>query len=145
MPRSRSLIVGFLLIAAAVGGLLNARGPFDAHTDLAYDQFLTDFQAGNVEQIVQWRDRLEVTEQGALFSVGVPAQRDLPADLAQARHAGGVAINFAVLPDAWLGVMTPWVPVVLALASVLIWVAAMARNRRAASESSPCGSPQPAG
>lgn len=145
MPRARWFIVGFLLIAAVVGGMLNARGPFDAHPALAYDQFLADFQAGNVEQIVQWRDRLEVTEQGALFSVGVPAERDLPADLAQARRAGGVAINFAVLPDAWLGVMTPWVPVVLALAAVLIWVTAIARNRRAASGSSPTGSPQPAG
>jgi hypothetical protein len=145
MPPARWLVVGFLLIAVVVGGLLNARGPFDAHPALAYGQFLADFQAGKVEQTVQWRNQLEVTEQGALRSVVVPANRDLPADLAQARAAGGVGINYAGLPDAWLGVMTPWIPVLLASAALLIWVTAIVRSRRRASGSDRAGNPQPAG
>src|SRR3990172_3541879 len=84
MPRARWFVVGFLLVAAVVGGVLNERGPFGAHSALAYDQFLADFQAGKVEQIVQWRDQLEVTEQGAMLSVVVPPERDLRADLGQA-------------------------------------------------------------
>ena len=143
MPRARWFVVGFLLVAAVVGGVLNERGPFDAHPALAYDQFLADFQAGKVEQIVQWRDQLEVTEQGAMLSVVVPPERDLRADLAQARRAGGVGISYAGLPDAWLGVMTPWVPFLIAVAAVLIWATAIARNRRSGSSST--RSPQPAG
>jgi hypothetical protein len=135
MPRARWFVVGFLLIAAVVGGLLNQRGPFDVHPALAYDQFLVDFQAGRVDQIVQWRDQLEVTDQGALRSVVVPADRDLPADLGQARAAGGVGINYSGLPDEWLGRMTPWMPALLALAAVLIWVTAIVRSRRMTSGS----------
>lgn len=145
MPRARWFVVGFLLIATVVGGLVNARGPFDAHPTLAYDQFIAAFQGGGVKRIVQWRDQLEVTEQGALRSVVVPPERDLAADLAQSRWAGGVGINHATLPDAWLGVMTPWVPFLLALVALLIWVSAVARSRRAASGAGPPGSPQPAG
>lgn len=144
MPRARWFVIGFLLVAAVLGGLLNARGPFDAHPAIAYDEFLADFQAGRVEQIVQWRSQLEVTEGATLLSVVVPTDRDLPADLAHARVAGGVGISYARLPDAWLGVMTPWVPVMLALAAVLIWGSATLRNRRSASGSGPAGSPQPA-
>jgi hypothetical protein len=145
MPRARWFVVGFLLIASVVGGLLNARGPFDAHPALAYDQFLAGFQASRVDQIVKWRDQLEVTEDGALLSVVVPADRDLPADLAKARAAGGVGINYAGVPDAWLGVMTPWIPGLLALAALVIWVTAILRSRRLASGSSRAESPQPAG
>lgn len=144
MPRARWFVVAFLLFAAVIGGLLNARGPFDTHPSVAYDQFLADFQAGKVERIVQWQDRLEVTEQGALISVDVPADRDLPADLAQALRASGVGISYSRLPDAWLGTMTPWFPVVLALAAVLIWATAIVRSRRA-SRSGPAGSPRPTG
>lgn len=145
MPRARWFVIGFLLIAAVVGGLLNARGPFDAHPPLAYDQFLADFQGSRVEQITQWRDQLEVTDQGALRSVVVPADRDLQSDLAQARSAGGVGISYSGLPDAWLGAMTPWVPLLLALGALLIWVTAIARSRRAASGSAAAGSSQTAG
>ncbi len=137
MPRVGWFVVGFLLIAAVVGGWLNARGPFDTHPALAYDQFLADFGAGRVEQIVQWRDQLEVTEQGALRSVVVPADRDLPADLSQARATGGVGITYAGLPDAWLGSMTPWIPGLMALAALLIWVTAIVRSRRSTTGSAP--------
>jgi hypothetical protein len=145
MPRARWFVVGFLLIAAVVGGVLNARGPFDTHPALGYDQFLADFQAGKVEQIAQWRDQLEVTEQGALRSVVVPADRDLQADLGRARVAGGVGISFVGVPDAWLGTMTPWIPLLLALAAVLIWATAIVRSRRVASRSASAGRPQTAG
>jgi hypothetical protein len=139
MPRSRWLLVGFLLVAAVVGGLLNARGPFDAHPALAYDQFLADFQVGQVGQIVQWRDELEVTEQAGLQLVTVPPERDLAADLAQARVAGGVGISYAGLPDSWLVPMTPWVPFLLALAAILIWVTAIMRSGRFGSQAGPSG------
>jgi hypothetical protein len=145
MPRVRWFVVGFLLIAAVIGGVLNARGPFDDHPALVYDQFLADFQAGGIEQIVQWRDHLEVTEQGTLLSVVVPADRDLPADLARARAAGGVGISYSRLPDAWLSVMTPWIPVLLSLAALLIWATAIMRSRRLALGSGKAGSPQPTG
>lgn len=93
-----------------------------------YDQFLANVQAGRVEQIVQWRNQLEVTEQGGLRSVVVPADRDLFADLGQARAAGGVGISYAGLPDDWLGTMTPWIPVLIVLAALLIWVTAIVRT-----------------
>jgi peptidoglycan/LPS O-acetylase OafA/YrhL len=141
MPRARWFVVGFLVVAAVVGALLNARGPFAAHQPLAYDQFLADFQAGRVEQIATWRDQLEVADQGTLRSVVVPANRDLPADLAAARAAGGVGLNYTALPDAWLTTMTPWIPVLLAVAALLIWVTAIVRNRRVMPGSSHTASP----
>lgn len=145
MPRARWFVVGFLLVAALVGGVLNARGPFGAHPSLAYTQFLADFQAGRVERIVQWRDQLEVTESGQLLAVTVPPEKDLVADLAQARQAGGVGINFAHIPDAWLGLFTPWIPILILLAAALIWVTGIARNRRMTSGADTAGGPQPAG
>jgi hypothetical protein len=145
MPRARWFIVGFLLIAAVVGGLLSARGPFGQHQALAYDQFLADFEAGRVGQVTQWRDQLEVSEDGALFTVVVPADRDLQSDLGRARVAGGVGIAYAGLPDAWLGTMTPWIPLLLALAAALIWISAILRDRRASSGSAAARSPQPSG
>lgn len=142
--RARWFVAGFLLIAAVAGGFLSARGPFDAHPALAYERFLADFQAGRVEQIAQWRNQLEVTDQGALRSVLVPADRDLSADLARARATGGVGINYSSLQDAWLPAMTPWVPALLALAALLIWVTALVRGSRVASGSRRAGSPEPA-
>ena len=65
MPRARWFVAGFLLTAAVVGGLLNERGPFDARSSLAYEQFLADVEAGRVERIAQWRDRLEAFLRGA--------------------------------------------------------------------------------
>ncbi len=144
MLRARWFVVGFLLIAAVVGGLLTARGPFDAHPALTYEQFLADVQAGRVGQITQWRDQLEVTDQGTLRSVLVPADRDVQSDLARASWAGGVGISYAGLPDDWLGALTPWVPLLLALAAALIWASAIVRNRRAASGSAAAGSPHAA-
>jgi hypothetical protein len=130
MPRARWFAVGFVLVAAAVGGLLNARGPFDAHQPLAYDQFIADVQAGKVAKISQWRDQLEVAELGALRSVVVPADRDLSTDLGIARAAGGVGITIVGVPDRWVEAMTPSVPMLLALAAALIWATAILRGRR---------------
>jgi hypothetical protein len=144
MLRARWFVVALLLVTGVVGGLLDARGPFDAHPALAYDQFLSDVEAGNVAQIVRWRDRLEVTDQGVLRSVDVPADRDLQADLGQARVAGGVGLAYAGLPDAWLGAMTPWIPLLLLLAGTSIWVSAIVRGRHAAQRSADAGSPQSA-
>ncbi len=142
MPRTRWLVVGFLLAAALVGGLLNGRGPFDQHPSLTYARFLADFQAGGVEQIVQWRNQLEVAETAQVLLVTVPPNRDVTADLAQARQAGGVGINFAQVPDPWLWLATPAVPILILIAGVLIWVASIARNRRIEAGSNPSESPQ---
>jgi hypothetical protein len=141
MPRTRWLVIGALLVAAVMGTALEARGPFGAHPTVAYDQFLADVQAGKVDRIVQWRDRLEVTERGAPLSVIVPAERDLQADLAQARRAGGVGIDLAWMPDAWLGMMTPAVPVVLVLVACFVWLAAIVEDRRSTSGSGLAGEP----
>jgi hypothetical protein len=129
MPRARWFVFGFLLIAAVIGGFMIARGPFDAHSAIAYDQFLADFQAGEVGHIVQWRDQLEIAEDGALRSVVVPPDRDLPADLGQARVKGNVGIAQSRLPDLWLAVITPWVPLLLGVSAILIWISAVIRNQ----------------
>jgi hypothetical protein len=131
VPRTRWIVIGFLLAAGICGGVLNARGPFAAHPSLAYPQFLEDFEAGRVEQIVEWRDQLEVTEGSQLLLVDVPPEADLAADLGRARAAGGVGISWATIPDAWLGLRTPWVPFLILLAGVLLWGGALVRSRRA--------------
>ena len=130
MPRTRWLVIGALLAVGIVGGAINARGPFEAHASLSYAQFLADFEAGRVGQIAQWRDQLEVTEGSELLRVVVPAAADFPFDLAQARRAGGVAMNLAIIPDNWLGSYTPWVPGLILVAGVVIWVSALVRVRR---------------
>jgi hypothetical protein len=144
MPRARWFIVGFLVVAALAGTALNARGPFAQHPSRAYVPFLTDFEAGRVEQIVLWRDQLEVTESGQLLTVVVPPGADLMGDLALARQAGGVAINLAQIPDAWLGLFTPWIPVLILLTGALIWATGIARNRRMTSGTEAGAGPQPA-
>ena len=144
MPRARWFVVGFLFAAALIGGVLDERGPFGQHPSLSYTQFLADFQAGDGEQIVQWRDQLEVTEADQLLLVTVPPDRDLTADLAQAKLAGNVGISWAHIPDDWLSLFTHWVPFLILVAAALIWVTAIARNRRAASGSNVARSPQPA-
>jgi hypothetical protein len=146
MPRARWFVVGFLVIAAIVGGLLNARGPFDDHPRIAYDQVFADYAARNIAQITQWRDQLEIVEaDGTVHRAVVPPDRDFPSDFAVARRTHMNAFAYSRLPDAWLGVMTPWVPAVLALAALLIWITAIVRSRRMASGSDRAGSPQPAG
>ena len=145
MPRARWFVLGFLLTAGLVGGVLNERGPFDGHPSLSYTQFLADFQAGDVGQISQWRDRLEVTEADQLLLVTVPPDRDLTADLVRAKLAGNVGIIWAHVPDAWFYLFTPWVPFLILVAAALIWVTAIVRNRRVGSGSNATGSPQPAG
>jgi hypothetical protein len=123
--RARWFIAGFLLIAAIAGGFLSARGPFDAHPALTYEQFLAEFQAGHVGQITQWGDQLQVTDDGQLRSVAVPPDRDLWADIGAARFAGGVGVNYEGVPDAWLVPTTPFVPTALGIAALLIWVTAI--------------------
>lgn len=145
MPRARWFVIGFLVMAALIGGVLNERGPFGQHMSMSYTRFLADFQAGDVGQIVQWRDRLEVTELDQLLLVTVPPDRDLTADLAQAKLAGNVGISWAQIPDTWLSIYTPWVPFLILVAAALIWAAAIVRNRRALSGAGGTGSPQLAG
>ncbi len=130
MPRALWFVVGFIVLAIAATLGLSARGPFASHPEIEYDQFLADFQAGSVAQIVRWNDQLEVTLDDAVVSVTVPADRDLMADLDTARWAGGVGINLTTLPGIWLSMMTPWVPFLIALAAVLIYGTAIVRNRR---------------
>ncbi len=137
MPRTRWIVIAFLLTAGIIGGVMNARGPFADHPSLAYPQLLLDFEAGRVERIVQWRDELEVTEGSQLLLVVVPTEADLVGDLARARVAGNVGISWAKIPDAWLSLYTPWVPALILLAGSLIWIGALVRNRRASLLDSP--------
>lgn len=131
MPRTRWIVIGFLLAVAIVGGVINARGPFAAHPSLTYAQFLSDVEAGHFGQIVQWRDQLEVTDGTQLLLVVVPNDADLAGDLAQARESGGGGMSWATIPDQWLSLYTPWVPVLILLAGSLLWIGALVRDRRA--------------
>ena len=145
MPRTRWLVIGFLLATGIVGGVANARGPFADHPALTYSQFLTDVAAGRVGQIVQWRDRLEVTDGSQVLLVTVPADADVVGDYAQARISGGVPMAWATIPDPWLGLTTPWVPVLILVAGSLIWIGALVRGRRARTSGTPARRTQPAG
>lgn len=87
MPRARWFVVGFLVIAAVVGGMLNARGPFGDHPRIAYDQVFADYAARKVAQISQWRDQLEIVEvDGTVLRAAVPPDRDFTSDFAVARR-----------------------------------------------------------
>ena len=146
MPRARWFVVGFLVIAAVVGGMLNARGPFGDHPRIAYDQVFADYAARKVAQISQWRDQLEIVEvDGTVLRAAVPPDRDFTSDFAVARRTYMNAFAYSRLPDAWLGIMTPWLPFLVALAAVLIWATAIVRNRREALGTRPAGSARPAG
>lgn len=145
MPRVRWFVIGCLVAVALVGGALNERGPFGQHPSLSYAQFLADFQAGDVGQILQWRDQIEVTEADQLLLVTVPPDRDLTADLAQAKLAGSGGITWVHVPDGWMTSHTPWIPVVILVAAALIWAAAIARTRGVLPRVNRAGSRQPAG
>ena len=146
MPRARWFVLAFLLAVAVVGGVLNSRGPFGDHPGIAYDQVFTDYAARKIERISQWRDQLEIVEiDGSVVRAVVPPDRDFERDFDEARRTHMNAFAYSRLPDAWLGLMTPWVPAVLALAALLIWITAIVRSRRMASGSGRTGSPQPAG
>ena len=84
---------------------------------------------------------------GQVRHVGDPVAVVIGESLAQARDAGGAGTSFAFahIPDAWLGLMTPWVPLVLSAAAMLIWVTSVARNRGFESPSSRASGPRPAG
>jgi hypothetical protein len=118
-------IVGILII----GSVINAAGPFGAHPTLAYSQFLADFETGHVEQIVRWRDRLEVAKASELFLVTVPDGADVALDLGQARVRGGVGIAFQTISDGWLVRDTPLVPMLLVGAGLFLWFPAARRGR----------------
>ena len=133
MNRTRWLVVAVVLAVGFIGASINARGPFDERPALAYPQFLADVEAGRVDRITRWRDRLEVTEGDRIVIVTVPADADLVADLAAADAAGGNVTEFAEIPDDWLISYTPWIAGLLLAAGVLIWVRALlpgARRRR---------------
>jgi hypothetical protein len=146
MSRARWFVVGFLLIAAVLGGSLNALGPFGDHPRIAYDQVFADYAARRIDHISQWRDQLEIVEvDGTVLRAVVPPGRDFASDFDVARHTYMNAFAYSRLPDPWLVVMTPWIPSLLALAAVLIWGTAVARSRRQASGIGPAGSPQAVG
>ncbi len=145
MPRTRWMVIGFLLAVGIVGGAINARGPFAEHPSLTYARFLADAEAGRVERIVQWRDQLEVTEGPETILVIVPPGADLAADCARAFRAAGVGFSWATIPDAWLVFYTPWVPALVLLAGSLIWIGALVRDRRARSSDSLARRPPPTG
>ncbi len=129
MSRGRWLFIAALVAISAVGGVISSFGPFAPHPELSYSAFLADYQAGKVPQITQWRDRLEISDGGTLYLVVVPADRDLPTDLAAGRAATGVGFSRSGIPDNWLVATTPWVPGLLALAALVLWLRAV-RDRR---------------
>ncbi len=130
MLHGRRLLVATIIAITILGTAINAAGPFRAHPALAYPQLLADFEAGRVEQIAQWRDRLEVTEGSGMFLIEIPDGADFPLDLARARMAGGVGYSLAVIPDDWLVPFTPWVPALLLVAGLVIWLRAVLLGRR---------------
>lgn len=144
MPPTRWLVIGFLLVVGIVGGVLNARGPFARHPSISYAQYLADVAAGRVEQVVQWRDQLEVTEGAELFLVAVPPQADVPADLKQAAWNGGVGFNLEIIRDGWLSAYTPWVPLLILIAGASIWIGSLVRDRRGGASDSSTRPAQPA-
>jgi hypothetical protein len=129
MFHGRRLFVAVLVGFAILGAAINSIGPFGAHPALTYARLLADFEAGRVDRIVRWRDRLEVTEGPEAFLVVVPEGADLPLDLAQARAAGGGGINFGGIPDDWLTTYTPWVPALLLIGGLIAWLPAVLRRR----------------
>jgi len=144
MPRTRWIVIGFLLVAGVVGGLINARGPFAAHPSVSYSHYLADVGAGRVEQVVQWRDQLEVTEGSGLLLVAVPPQADVDADLKRAAWNGGVGFSLEIMPDWWLSTYTPWVPLLILIAGALIWIGALVRDRRSGTSDSSTRRAEPA-
>ncbi len=130
MLHGRRLLVATITAIVIVGTAINAAGPFHAHPALAYSQLLADFEAGRVEQITQWRNRLEVTARAGTFLAEIPDGADFPLDLTRARVAGGVGSSLAVLPDDWLVPLTPWVPALLLVAGLVIWLRAVLLGRR---------------
>lgn len=129
MPRGRWLVLAALAAVWILGSAINAHGPFGAHPSLGYAQFLADVEAGRVEQIVQWRDRLEVTEGSELFLVTVPGDVDVALDVGAARVRGGVGISFEGIPDNWLEGYTPWVPGLMLVLGLAFWLPAVVRGR----------------
>lgn len=128
MLRRRWLVIAALLAVGILGSAINARGPFESDPPLSYSQFLADLEAGRVEWIAQWRDRLEVTEGSARFVVIVPGDTDLAFDLGQARVRGGVGISLSRVPDNWLGFDAPWVPALVFAAGLYVWLPAVVRG-----------------
>lgn len=144
MPPTRWLVIGFLLVVGIIGGVLNARGPFATHPSISYAQYLADVAAGRVEQVVQWRDQLDVNEGAGLFLVAVPPHVDVLADLKQAAWNGGVGFNLEIIPDGWLSAYTPWVPLLILIAGASIWIGSLVRDRRGGSSDSSTRPAQPA-
>lgn len=141
MLHGRRLVVAVLIAVALVGGAVDALGPFGPHPALAYARFLADFEVGRVDRIVQWRDRLEVREGSESFLVVVPEGADLSGDLAQARLAGGVGISFGRIQDEWIAMYTPWVPALLLVGGLAVWLPAVRRLRPG--EGGSAGTPLP--
>ncbi len=129
MLRTRWLVIAALLGVAILGSVIDARGPFAAHSSISYPQFLADFEAGRVQEITQWRDRLEITEGPELLLVTVPAGVSLMDDLGQARLRGGIGINLSTIPDAWLSSFTPLIPALLLVVGLVLWLPALLRRR----------------
>ncbi len=129
MLHGRRLFIAALIAVFLVGSVINAVGPFAPHPQLSYAAFLADFRGGKVGHISKWRDRLEVTEADAFYLVVVPPDRDLSLDLTAEYAATPVGFSYEGIPDDWLTQFTPWVPALLALAGLVLWLPA-ARLRR---------------
>ena len=133
MSRGRWLFIAAFIAVSVVGTVINNLGPFAPHPELSYAAFLADYRAGKVPEIAQWRDRLEVSDGGTLNLVVVPADRDLRADLAAGRAPTGVGFSMRGFPDSWLVQFTPFIPGLLVLGALILWLPALrARHGRGA-------------
>jgi hypothetical protein len=117
--------VGLLTSAAEWSGL----APFGPHQSLSYAQFLGDIGAGRVDEIVQWRNRLLVTEAGEQFLIVAPEGTDIRAAVAAARPVGVAPPGVGGIPDNWLITLTPFVPVALLVVGLLAWLPSVMRRR----------------
>lgn len=131
MPRARTVAVGLLVVAGLVGTFLNERGPFADTPVITYEQVFTDYAAQKVEQFSQWRDQIQIREtDGRVFRAVVPAGHTFFDDFARARETYIYGYAYESVPDDWLAMSTPWAPMLLLIAAVLIWSSSLIRGRR---------------
>lgn len=124
MSRHRRALIAWVAAILFAGIVVDVVGPFGTLPDRSYADFLASFEAGRVEEIVRWRDHLQVHEATGTSVVAIPEGTDLTADLARARLLGGVPIRLSRIPDVWVVVATPVVPAVIGVAALLLWAPA---------------------
>lgn len=128
MRRVASPLLLLVAAFALVGGILNDRGPFTEHREIPYAQLLDEIEAGRVQRLVQWRDRLEVTMGSDVVSVRIPQGVDAWADMGAAHSISQRGWSTTVLPDNWVFPFTPIFPALLLATAAAIMAMALLRR-----------------